>query len=531
MTLMGGHRLSKWLCVLAAVAGVIYLFRDQPMAQAQTPSHSLTFSTYLGGLNEDNIRDVAADSQGNIYIAGETQSSNFTVTANAYDSTFNGAYDAFVMKLDPNGNLLWSTFLGGPNYDAALALEVDSQGYVYVTGYSGIGFPVTPGAFRTTFYGVDEDIYGIQDRFVAKLKPDGSGLVFASYTGGRDLAVDQNGDIYIATSHKASDPPGRYPVQWFVNPLQSTVRGPEDSIVVKVKSDGTRVLWATYFGGSGIEGGTPSIRVSADGSPYILTGTNSTDLPTTAGAYDRTFNGVWDLYLAKFSPNGSSLVFSTYLGGSQNEFTETHGLALDSQGNAYVAITTTSPDFPTTSGAFQRTYGGAGTAGTGAGTNYPGDGLVAKISADGSRLLASTYIGGRYGEGIEGVGLDAQGNAYVSGATYSSNFPVTSDAFQAGNRGDSDFFAAKLSSDLSQLLYSTYFGGTDTDLGRTATVDAHDNFVIAGMTRSNDLPTKNASQATRGGGDDAMLAKFGFAQVPRDVTPPQAPTGLILSGQ
>jgi hypothetical protein len=191
------------------------------------------------------------------------------------------------------------------------------------------------------------------------------------------------------------------------------------------------------------------------------------------------------------------------LGGSGNEFTETHGLALDSAGNAYVGATTLSADFPTTAGAFQRTYGGAGGGG-----NYPGDGFVAKISPSG-KLVASTFLGGKSGEGIEGIGLDAQGDVYVSGATFSTNFPVTHGAFQASLKGTADLFGSKLSADLGTLLYSTYLGGSGEDYGRTAWADRAGNFYIAGEVRSTNFPTANPMQPKYGGGAlDAGLAKF-----------------------
>jgi len=478
---------------------------------------AIAFSTYVGGSNEDTIRDVAVDSQGNIYITGGTNSPDFPTTPGAYDRTLHtggnslgsaGPHDVFVMKLSPSGQLIWSTYLGGPNYDRAYAIKVDNQGYVYITGRAGEGFPVTPGAFRTIFQGQFSSLYGLQDGFVAKLTPDGSHLVFASYTGGRDLAIDQHGDIYIATSSALSDFSGAYLQAWFRNSFQKTSKGDRDGIVLKVKSNGSQVLWATYLGGSGLDGGTPSIRVDSGGHAYYLCYTNSPDIPTTAGAYDRTHNGGGDLYLAKLSPDGSSLVFGTYIGGSKEEFSETHGLALDDEGNAYVAATTTSPDFPTTPGAFQTTYGGPGGRGTGAGTNYPGDAFVAKIAADGSQLLASTFLGGRLGEGAEGVAVDKQGNVYLGGTTYSDNFPVTTGAFKTRNSGGADVFAVKLSADLRHLLYATYVGGSSTDYGRTAAIDSGGNLYVAGHTQSQDWPTRSAFQTFLQGNWDGVLAKF-----------------------
>jgi hypothetical protein len=477
---------------------------------AQT-TYSLSFSTYLGGAKEDTIRDITVDGKRNIYITGGTQSPTFPTTPGAYDRTHNGNMDVFVMKFSPNGQLIWSTFLGGPDYDRAYAIKVDAQGFVYLTGRAGPGFPTTAGAFQTRYQGSKVSLYGDQNAFVAKLSPDGSTLVFSSYfgtmDGNRDLALDQSGNIFVASGYDpAKFPP--LPTSWFANSYKKEPSG-ADCVVAKISNDGSRVIWATYFGGGGTESGTPSIRVDKQGYPVLLSFTNSGDLPTTPGAYNRFFRGVWDMFVAKFTPDGSKLIFSTYLGGSDTEFTETHGLAIDDQANVIVAATTKSKDFPTTHTALQRIYGGSGESTTGGNTNYPGDGFIAKLSSDGTTLLAATYLGGNSGEGIEGVDVDDEGNVYVSGATYSSNFPVTSDAFQAKNGGRANFFIAKVAPDLSKLLYGTYLGGRNIDYGRASTVDAHGTIYVAGEVKSTNWATRDALQRSYGGGDsDGALAKF-----------------------
>ncbi|MBI3950387.1 MAG: SBBP repeat-containing protein [Acidobacteria bacterium] len=489
---------------------------------AGDPAETLTlaFSTYLGGSNEDTVRDVTTDREGNIYLTGGTGSSNFPTTPGAYDRMFNsggnslgsaGPHDVFVVKLSPSGQLLWSTLLGGPNYDRAYAIEVDSQGSIYIAGRAGDGFPTTAGSAQPKFGGDvnPNSLYGQQDGFVAKLSPDGSQVIWSTYLGGddrsfiRDIDVDGSGNVYLVLTDVSRPNPHITP-----GAFQTQLQGGVDGVIAKMASSGSRLLWATYLGGSGYDVGTPSIRVDAQGYPYVLGFTNSSNLPTTLGAYDRTYNGGGDFYLAKLLPDGSNLVYGTYLGGSQVEFSETHGFALDAQGDGYVAATTKSPDFPTSPGAFQRIYGGSGDASTGGNTNYPGDAFVAKISADGSQLLASTFVGGRFGEGTEGVAVDTQGNVYLSGATYSDNFPVTTGAFKASNSGSSDFFAVKLSANLSQLLYATYLGGSDDDYARTAHADSRGNFYVAGHTTSNNWPTRNALQACRHGNWDGALAKF-----------------------
>jgi hypothetical protein len=461
----------------------------------------------LGGINEDTIRDVVTDSAGNIYVTGGTASGDFPTTAGVYDRSQNGSMDVFVAKISPAGTLLWSTFIGGPNYDRAYGIEIDPTGNLIVSGRAGRNFPVTAGAFQTTFQGYyTGSLYGEQNAFVFKLSADGATLMWSSYEGpfemNRDIAVDSNGDIYGVANYNPAEG-GSINSSWFASAFQQTPGGDKDGVVVKIKSDGSQVLWATFIGGSGFDSGTPSIRVDSSNNPYVLLYTNSSDIPTTAGAYDRTYNGGGDLYLAKLTNTGSSLIFATYFGGSGSEFSETHGLVLDSAGNAYIAATTKSSNMPTTSGAFDTTYNGSG----GAGTNYPGDAFIARISANGASLLASTFVGGSDGEGLEGVALDSAGNIYISGATYSSNFPSTSGALQTTNRGSGDLFVAKLSGNLQQLLYSSLAGGNGTDYGRSLFATSGSIYLV-GMSSSSDFPVLGAIQGSFRGVSDGVLTRF-----------------------
>jgi hypothetical protein len=407
----------------------------------------------------------------------------------------------FVTKYSPTGQLIWSTVLGGSQYDRAYALEVDAAGYVYVAGRAGPGLPTTAGAFQPAYNGFYTGAaYGNQNAFIAKLKPDGSGLVFATYFGSyeliRDLAIDADGDIYVAGSHKPIETGTAPPATWFAGRYQPSANTGWDNVIAKVKSDGSQVLWATYLGGSANDGGAPSIRVDAQERPVVVSTTSSADFPTTTGAYDRTYNGGVDMMVAKFSADGSQLLYSSYLGGSGNEGTETHNLALDSAGNAYITGYTQSSNLPTTTGAFQRIYGG--------GAN---DAFIMKVSADGTTLLASTYYGGSGGEGSEGVNLDAAGNVYISGPTNSANLPMAAGAFRATNAGLGDMFVAKFTSSLTTLSYSTYLGGTGNDSARTSYVNAAGDIFLAGHVEAGFF-TKNAAQPLYGGSTDSALAKF-----------------------
>ncbi len=490
---------------------------------------SPTVVSYEGGSGQDMLRDVAVDGQGNFYVVGGTFSTDFRVTAGAFDTTQNGKCDAWVAKHAPDGTLLWATFLGSPNYDRAYAVEVDGQGYVYVAGRAGQGFPTTPGSLQPAFGGdlTPNTLYGQQDGFVTKLSPDGARIIWSTYFGGagrdfiRDIALDSGGNIFVAVSECDQTHP-----HITAGAFQTTRRA-MDGVVGRIAADGSRVIFCSYFGGSKNDGYTPSIRTDSAGNAYYLTMSSSTDVPVTANAYQRTMGGISDMVLSKISPTGSFL-FCTYFGGNGSEYCETHGLAVDSAGNAYITSTTESTNLPTTPGAVRPSYGGSGGSGTGANSNYSGDAFVAKISSNGSSLLACTYIGGSAGEGGEGIAIDGTGNVYVSGGTYSTNFPVTADGFQTHLGGSADFFLVKLSSDLTRLIYGTYIGGSGTDYGRTVMVDAAGNGVTAGEESSSNWPLLKAYDSSYGGQNDGGVMRFTPASGGTTL-PPGTPTGLRIT--
>jgi hypothetical protein len=463
-----------------------------------------------GSAANEMIRDVATDAAGNIYVTGGTNARDFPVTSGAYDVTFNNAatsaQDVFVAKFSSTGQLLWSTFIGGPGYDRAYAIEVDAQGFVYVAGRAGTGFPVTANALQRTFAGGYAGQYGTQDGFVCKLRPNGDALVFCTYFGNqdigviRDIALDASNNVFLITSAAV----GSFPAAWFSGRHQPVRRGGRDALIAKLAASGSSVMWATWLGGSGEELNTNTIRVDQNGNVVALINTKSGDMRTPNG-FDRTRGGISDLYLGKLSPDGARLIFGTYVGGSGKEGTETHQLWVTSAGHSIVTGMTTSTDFPTTATAFQRKYGGSGGSGTGAGTNYSGDGFVTKISATGA-LMASTYIGSGRGDGAEGVGVDNSGNIHVAGSTYSPAFPTTVPPI--GVTGNADIFGVVFSPDLSQLLYSFKVGGSGDDTSRSAFVDAAGSgFLIGGIASSN-FPVRSAPTYLDGSGQNGALVKI-----------------------
>ncbi|MCX7015924.1 MAG: SBBP repeat-containing protein [Candidatus Sumerlaeota bacterium] len=461
------------------------------------------FSTYWGGAAHEETRGITLDREGNLYITGRTDSPGFPTTPGAFSRTPKGTQgDIFVAKWTPEGKPVWCTLIGGAGGGPSkgFSIRVDAQGPVYVAGEASDGLPTTPDVFQPQFVGHHpSNISRPACGFIAKLKPDGSGLVWLSYCGSyyehRDMTIDAAGDIYVTSAWDPASKQTPMPKEWFAHAFQKEPRGGKDFVVIKVKGDGSRVLWATYLGGSADEPGAGSVRVDGKGFVYVLTSTESDDAPLAPAETARKRAGKDDYYLAKLTPDGSGLVYATCLGGSGGEFLGTHSLAIDAQGAAYVSCFTPSPDFPTTAGAFQRMLRGKS------------DTFVSKFSPSGE-LVASTLLGGDGAELTEGIAVNAAGEAIVCGGTSSTDFPVTPAAFQRANRGGRDGYLAKLSGDLSTVLYATYLGGNGEDSLRDTIAGESGDLYAAGMSQSSDFPLCNAAQGEFHGVTDLVLARF-----------------------
>ena len=402
---------------------------------------ALVYSTYLGGNDGNGVTGtgIAVDGSGSAYVTGFTNSTDFPTTLGALQSAYGGgASDAFVAKLNPAGSaLVYSTYLGGSGadggFDAHNNIVVDASGNAYVTGTTtSSDFPTTPGAFQTT----PGDGFGrFQDAFVSKLNAAGSALVYSTYlgatdTGGFGIAVDASGNAFVAGFTNSADFPTT------AGAFQTTSGGLGDAFVTKLNPAGSGLLYSTYLGGSGGEQAT-AIAVDTAGNAFITGHTSSANFPTTRGAFQATCGGCdvatnsGDAFITKLNPNGSALVYSTFLGGSGDE--TGNGVAIDAAGNAYVTGSTHSADFPTTRSALQTAYGGG-----------VSDAFVSMLSAAGSVLVSSTYLGGNDIDNGTGIAVDAARDAFVVGFSFSSNFPTTAGAFQTTFGGVADAFVAKI---------------------------------------------------------------------------------------
>jgi uncharacterized repeat protein (TIGR01451 family) len=409
--------------------------------------------------------------------------------------------------------LVYSTYLGGSLYDDGHGIAVDSLGNAYVTGDTTSAetdvppFPITAGAFEETYNGGDTDA------FVTKINPTGTSLIFSTYLGGtagddgRGIAVDGDFNIYLTGFTSSSD----FPLH---SPVQGTYGGKGDVFVAKLNAAGTDLLYSTYLGGNDMDKAA-GIGIDVAGNAYVVGDTQSTNFPTTAGAYDTTCgtdatcNGGKenDAFVTKINATGASWSYSTYLGGSDKDIG--NGIAVDGVGNAYVVGETQSTDFDTSAGAFEESFGGG-----------PSDAFVAKINTTGTSLTYSTYLGGGGTDKGRGIAVDSAGNAYVTGLTSSAvptPFPISSGAYQTTNAGGADAFVTKLNPDATvvpasdQLIYSTYLGGSDDDAGNGIAVDDNGNAFVTGETASSiNFPTLSPpAQGFYGGGsNDAFVTQM-----------------------
>jgi len=535
------------------VLGALLFITMAPVLAAD--SYDISYSTYFGGNHFDAVRDVCIDCQGNTVVVGGTTSTDFPTTPGAFSRTFtsggsslgsNGPMDAYVAKFTPSGQLIWSTYIGGPNYDRAYGVEADPQGNIYVTGRAGQGFPVTAGSFQPGFVdtnGSNLGAYGKQNGFVAKFSTGGQ-LLWASYVGSgqlcRDIAVDADGDVYLPSGwNGVGQAP---PVGWFANAFQKSPKGGGspaaaygDTCILKVKSDGTQVLWGTWLCGTSIDYMESMIRVDASENVYYAGYTTSTDMPTPGNGKKTYGGGASDWYVAKLSADGSNLIYGTYLGGNGKDYLDTHQLEIDAQGNAYCAILSDSTNWPATTGAFRTTSNGG----------Y--DVAVCKVGPDGA-LLACTYLGGNATDVPEGIAVDSTGNVYIGGQTRSVNFPVTANAIQptygpasgtGNNSYDGNAFLTVLAADFKSLKYSTFFGKQASITGQNAHGGFHalalapdDSLVLGASWFSAGYPLLNAYQPGFKSGPlymwacDGNLTRF----VPAAAAVPVAPPAFSPNG-
>jgi hypothetical protein len=470
---------------------------------------TLLYSTFLGGSAGTDLSGntaehgsaIAVDAAGDAYVTGVTSSTDFPVTAGAFQITNTGSsgFAAFVTKLSPLGNeLVYSTYLGPSTSLGGTGIALDSAGEAYISGNMVLGFPTTSGAYQTCTSTNGQAA-------LAKLSAAGDELVYSTCIANAEsfgIALDSSARAYVvglAGTGFATTP----------SALQSTLSsasfGGGFLVVFDPSLSGTASLaYSTYLAGSNLDAAY-AVAVDSFGMAYVTGFTGSNDFfPITPGAYQTTFAGNEDVFALKLNPNQSgsnSLIYGTFIGGDGgSRDADGTSVAVDSLGNAYIGGDDEELTYPVTPGVIE-------------GTLSPGNsnGFVTKLNAAGNQLIYSTLMGGD-SSSVNGIAIDALGDAYVTGTTTSLT-AVTPNASQSTSGGGIDAFVAELSPDATSFIYSSYLGGATQDVGNAITVDAPGDAYVTGWTSSANFPVTQSpyQQALNPGGstpEDAFVTKF-----------------------
>jgi hypothetical protein len=470
------------LSVLSYSVTLTYLTDNQVFQQDDFAiSSDSNYTTYLGGSDQEDATKIAFDHDGNVVLIGQTQSDDFPVTEGALQEDYANDWDSFVAKFSIAGDLLWATYLGGNSYEHVTGVNFDDENNIIVVGTTGgVGFPISPDAHQ----GV---LAGNLDGFITKFAPNGT-MLYSSYFGGTGedwiygLQFDSAGNYMFSglTSSAGLGTTGVY---------QQTKDGSWDGFVAKVNAQTGATMMFSYVGGSGND--RAWFMTVDSGYNYLIGGmTTSTDLPASTGAFQETYAGATDAWLAKLSEDGSTLVFCSYLGGDDEDLCT--GIDTDSEDNIFITGSTMSDDLSVVNAMNPSYLGGV----------Y--DSYISKWSPTGSVSWLS-YFGGNQSDRIWDCMVDPNDDLVVVARTYSDDYPIVS-AFQSERAGAYDACATRISSDGQTILTSSYLGGSLEDIGEGLAIDASGDVVISGRTYSNDFPaTPGAYQEDKGGSTDVFI--------------------------
>lgn len=463
---------------------------------------SISFSTLLGGTAEDYALAVATNPAGRTYVAGRTISLDLA-TPNAEQPVFGGGLsDAFIALLSADGQTLETiTFLGGLGDEVVNNLAIDSAGDLYLTGSTNSGnFPLR-NPIQGRFQG------GLSDAFVVKLNSDVDDLLYATYLGGGGQDVGEGIAIGPGRTAYITGKTGSINFPVTAGSFQRRLGGgTTDAFVARLADDGASLRFSTYLGDRGEENFGPAtgrIAVDTAGNAYVTGTTTSPRFPTSLRAFQRILRGGQDVFLTKLDDQGEELLYSTLLGGGSRDFAG--DVAVTPEGSAVVTGITESVNFPVTSRAFQRRFGGGFW-----------DAFVTRFNPAGEQVVFSSYLGGRGDEGATfgvvtdfgAVDLRPGGEIVVAGRTDSLNFPLV-DPVQLFRGGFTDGFFSRFSNDGERLLESTYLGGGANDVAADLSVDRAGDVTLAGFTASRDFPLIHAVQPFYAGGfSDAWVLRI-----------------------
>eukprot|EP00904_Undaria_pinnatifida_P002334 jgi/Undpi1/12100/HiC_scaffold_41.g14073.m1 len=473
------------------------------------------FGTFIGHELWDQADGIAVDAVGNSYTTGYTTSITFP---DAVGTTSQHGIDIFLTKLNVAGTALDYVLHVNPNpmgldtgQDYGQAIAVDADGQAHLVGRTDSpDFPRTAGSY-------DDEFQGPTDAYLLKFADDGSDLIFGTFINGtasenfddaRALALDESGNAYVAGGTFSPDllPAG-------LPGYDSSHGGERDSFVVKVAADGSQLLWGSYLGGDSQESIT-ALTVGVDDAVYVAGWTRSaTGFPTTSGAYDTSFGGVFDGFVTVLEPAGTQLRYSTFVGGSGED--RAFALEADSAGQAIVAGLTISTDLATTAGAYDDSCGTDGNCNESGGFSYS-DAFVLKLNQAGTEADYLTYLGGELADSVLALDLDDLNRPLLTGRTESTQFPTTSDALDDEIGGDVDAFLTRLTLSGDRLDYSAYIGGSDWDTSLGIASRPNNVVYLTGWTRwstmsESDFPvTPGSYDAGHNGDYDIFILTYQF---------------------
>lgn len=474
------------------------------------PQYKLTFSTYLGGTESAEGKDIAVDSSGNTYIIGETKSKDFSLIGKQIKNEEviekeNAIFSkSFIQKFDSEGNLIYSSFLTNCS---ATNIIVKSDKEIYISGrYNSKTNCVTPNAFQNR-----ESDQGI---FVMKIDISLGKILYSAHLGGKNgvsydnsISIDKDKNIYIAGDTSADD----FPVtnDALQHDFIKVSKYGSHGFLAKLDSSGESLIYSTFLQGSGFDYVSDMILDSQD-NIYLVGSTDSKDFPVTPDAYQKKSNAIFDDsngFLTKLNKTGSKILYSTFIGGSS---ASADLIAINETGNIYIAGITYDNDFPTTQGAFQAKLRGDNNV------------FVLKFDTNGINLEYSTFLGGDKSSVVKDIVIGKEGNLFLTGYTNSTNFPVTENAYQRKWGGfnlfkqlfsdefPNDAFVSVINKSGTELIYSTYLGSKESDLSQSIAVDIKGNIYITGEANSKKFPVipKNSKIKKRSKYGDGFLTIF-----------------------
>jgi hypothetical protein len=501
-------RLALFVLPLGAV--LIGAHLTAPQVPPDTARFSIAYATFIGGSeggpSYEEAREVIPEADGSVVVGAMVKSRDLPVSKRAFQKQYAGddpnlghpglyGGDCYVGRLSPDGSrMLCATYFGGSKQERnTYGLELDKAGNIVVTtSTASTDIPTTPGGFQPKPVGGNGGIA------VAKLSADCTRLIWCTYLSGSNnesprggLALDRDNNVVIVGTTNSAD----YPTTPGV--LQPRLSGPRDSLITKLKADGSGLVFSTLLGGTGEDDAIMGVRLDAEGNIYVAGHTKSMDFPVTPGCAQARPGGQSDCYLAKLNGTADRILYATYLGGNENEWAE-HRPWLNPDGTFLLAGYCGSADFPVSLGAYPGRLAGKSA------------GFLVKLAADGTRFAFATLLGGSGGANLLMPTPDKNGNIWVVGSTAARDLPVTPDALQKRfGGGRQDGVLAAFSPDGSRLVYCTYLGGEGDETVRSLAWGPDESVYLVGSTSSPNFPaTPGALQTQFGGGSDAFVVKL-----------------------